>query len=54
MKQKYFIGIDISKQKLDLAIILSDFSIVDEQVIPNQQDEVLNIVSIQVVFRMEI
>lgn len=37
MKQKYFIGIDISKQKLDLAIILSDFSIVDEQVIPNQQ-----------------
>jgi transposase len=37
MKQKYFIGIDISKQKLDLAIILSDFRIVDEQVIPNQQ-----------------
>jgi transposase len=37
MKQKYFIGIDISKQKLDLAIILSDFRIVDKQVIPNQQ-----------------
>jgi len=37
MKQKYFIGIDISKQKMDLAIILSDFRIVDEQVIPNQQ-----------------
>lgn len=37
MKQKYFIGIDISKQKLDLAVILSDFTIVEERIIPNQQ-----------------
>ena len=37
MKQKYFIGIDISKQKLDLAVILSDFTIVEERIVPNHQ-----------------
>jgi len=40
MKQKYFIGIDISKQKLDLAVILSDFTVVEERIVPNQQAKI--------------
>jgi transposase len=35
MNQKYFIGIDISKGKLDVAVILSDHTLVVESVIPN-------------------
>ena len=35
MKQKYFIGIDISKGKLDYAVILSDYKVVSENIIPN-------------------
>jgi transposase len=35
MNQKYFIGIDISKGKLDVAVILSDHTLVVEYVIPN-------------------
>lgn len=35
MNQKYFIGIDISKGKLDVAVILSDHTLVVETVIPN-------------------
>jgi transposase len=35
MNQKYFIGIDISKGKLDCAVILSDYTVVAENSIPN-------------------
>lgn len=35
MNQKYFIGIDISKGKLDCAVILSDYTVVVENIIPN-------------------
>jgi transposase len=35
MNQKYFIGIDISKGKLDCAVILSDYSVVTECIVPN-------------------
>ena len=35
MNQKYFIGIDISKGKLDCAVILSDYSVVMEYIVPN-------------------
>jgi hypothetical protein len=35
MKQKYFIGIDISKGKLDCAVILEDYTVVSECVIAN-------------------
>ena len=35
MNQKYFIGIDISKAKLDCAVITSDLTVVSECVIPN-------------------
>ena len=35
MNQKYFIGIDISKGKLDCAVILSDYTVVAENIIPN-------------------
>jgi transposase len=40
MNQKYFIGIDISKGKLDCATILSDFTVVDERVILNKIDKI--------------
>ena len=35
MNQKYFIGIDVSKEKLDCALILSDYNVVAECIIPN-------------------
>lgn len=35
MNQKYFIGIDVSKEKLDCALILSDYNVVTECTIPN-------------------
>src|SRR5574343_631311 len=35
MNQKYFIGIDISKGKLDYAVILADYTIIAENIIPN-------------------
>ena len=35
MKQKYFIGIDVSKEKLDCALILSDYNVVTECIISN-------------------
>lgn len=35
MNQKYFIGIDVSKEKLDCALILSDYKAVSECIIPN-------------------
>jgi transposase len=35
MNQNYFIGIDISKEKLDCAVIFSDFSVVLECIVPN-------------------
>jgi transposase len=35
MEQKYFIGVDVSKDKLDCAIILSNFSVVREKVVKN-------------------
>jgi len=35
MEQKYFIGIDVSKEKLDLAMINSNLELVTEKIIPN-------------------
>lgn len=40
MNQKYFIGIDISKGKLDCAVILSDYSVVAECIVPNNQKKI--------------
>lgn len=40
MNQKYFIGIDISKGKLDCAVILADYTVVDESIIPNNVNKI--------------
>ncbi|MBX7094491.1 MAG: IS110 family transposase [Flavobacteriales bacterium] len=40
MNQKYFIGIDVSKGKLDCAVILSDYSIVLERVVKNNDQKI--------------
>jgi transposase len=40
MKQKYFIGIDISKGKLDCAVILEDYTVVSECVIANNAKKI--------------
>ncbi|MDN3693806.1 transposase [Chryseobacterium tructae] len=37
MRQKYVIGIDISKSKLDCAIMDSEYKIQCEQIIPNTE-----------------
>lgn len=40
MNQKYFIGIDLSKEKIDCAIILQDYSVFLEQVVKNQDAKI--------------
>lgn len=40
MEQKYFIGIDVSKEKLDCAIILSDYSVVLERIVKNNDNKI--------------
>ena len=40
MNQKYFIGIDISKEKIDVAIVLGDFSILAERVVKNEPSKI--------------
>jgi transposase len=40
MEQKYFIGIDISKQKIDVAIILSNYQVVIEKIVVNQDKNI--------------
>jgi transposase len=40
MNQKYFIGIDVSKEKLDCALILSDYKVVTECIIPNNRKKI--------------
>ena len=40
MEQKYFIGIDVSKDKLDCAIILSDYSVVLERIVKNNDNKI--------------
>jgi transposase len=40
MEQKYFIGIDVSKEKLDCAIILSDYSVVLERIVKNDESKI--------------
>lgn len=40
MNQKYFIGIDISKGKLDCAVILADYKVVTESIVPNKVNKI--------------
>ena len=40
MNQKYFIGIDISKGKLDCAVILADYKVVTENIVPNTVNKI--------------
>ncbi len=40
MEQKYFIGIDVSKDKLDCAIILSDYSVILERIVKNKDTSI--------------
>lgn len=40
MDQKYFIGIDVSKGKLDCAVILSDYALVLERVVKNNDQKI--------------
>lgn len=40
MGQRYFIGVDVSKGKLDLAIILSDYTLVKEKVIKSSDKSI--------------
>lgn len=40
MEQKYFIGIDVSKEKLDCAIILSDYTVVTERIVKNKDKSI--------------
>lgn len=40
MKQKYFIGIDVSKDKLDCAVMASDYSVLIEKIIINKDQKI--------------
>jgi hypothetical protein len=40
MEQKYFIGIDVSKDKLDCAIILPNYSVVLERIVKNKENNI--------------
>jgi transposase len=40
MYQKYFIGIDISKNKLDCTLVFSDFSVIEERIIDNKPPKI--------------
>ena len=44
MNQKYFIGVDLSKEKIDCAVILSDYSIVLEKIVKNQDAKIKNFI----------
>lgn len=39
MKQKYYIGIDISKEKVDIAVITNEFQLILEKVVKNNQQK---------------
>jgi transposase len=40
MNQKYFIGVDLSKEKIDCSVILQDYSVVLEKVVKNQDAKI--------------
>lgn len=40
MKQSYFIGVDVSKEKLDVCIITASNEIVQEKIIPNKSSKI--------------
>lgn len=41
MNQKYFIGVDISKAKIDIAIMTTDFNLILERCIENKQKKIV-------------
>ena len=45
MEQKYFIGIDVSKDKLDCAIILPNYSVVLERIVKNKENNISSFLS---------
>jgi transposase len=41
MKQKYVIGVDISKKKVDIAVMGSSYEIIQEKIVPNTEEKLL-------------